>query len=185
MQNLTLNYPNIVDGLGQVHSIADCREYLTFGPWLYLVPQYRPESVLMLGYGGGTAAGLMRLFYGDMPITAVDMLDCSAFDTYNVELIKADALEWVMRTDRRFDAVVVDLFREGSYYPEPFVYSPTFAQRLSDIGNYLILHSVQGDDLSSYAHLRKIRTLSLGRTDPYAPEFHYFLVHDIARLPVR
>ena len=58
MAILTLNYPNIQDEKGQVHSIADPTEYITFGVWIYLVPQYHPKNVLMLGSGGGTTANL-------------------------------------------------------------------------------------------------------------------------------
>lgn len=184
MEKLTLNAPNIVDGLNQVHSVYPCTDYLTFGAWIYLVPQYKPKSVLMLGYGGGTAAGLIRLFYGDVPITAVDMLDCSDFNYYDVELIQADAEDFMRTTDRTFDVIVVDLYREASYYLEPFVRTPGFVSDLERVGNYVILHDVEGQDIFAYSHLRKIRTLSLNRTDPYNPVFHYFMINDVP-LPVR
>lgn len=183
MAKLTLNYPNVQDERGQLHSIADPTLYLTFGIWLYLVPQYKPESVLMLGFGGGTAAKLIRIFYGDVPITAVDFSDVSEFAN-DVEWIKADAKGWVHQTDRHFDAVIVDLYDTGDMHPPEFVFSNEFAQRLGEISNYIILHTVVGDDVSAYDY-KRIRTLNLGRTDQYAPEVHYYMVNEIARLPVR
>lgn len=185
MEKLTLNAPNIVDGLNQIHSIFPCEGYLTFGAWIYLVPQYKPESVLMLGYGGGTAAGLIRKFYGDIPITAVDMLDCSEFNFYDVEMIIDDALKFVLNTERKFDSVIVDLYREGSYQAESFVFTKEFVNALKRIANYVIIHAVIGDDMSQYSDLRHIRTLSLNSGGPYEPHFHYFMVNDIPSLPIR
>lgn len=181
---LHLNTPNIQDDLGQLHSVVPCTEYLTFGAWLYLVPQYKPKSVLMLGYGGGTAAGLMRLFYGDVPITAVDMLDCSEFNYYDVNFVQKDALEY-LRTCEKFDVITVDLFREGSYYAEPFVYGVEFAKLLSEKCNYGIVHAVVGDDMSAYKEFYKVRTLSLNTNSPYCPEFHYYIFNQNIPLPVR
>jgi spermidine synthase len=139
----------------------------------------------MLGYGGGTAAGLMRLFYGDIPITAVDMHDCIEFNYYGVELIQADALEYMRSTEKQFDVISVDLFREGSYYAEPFVYEKEFATLLSQKCNYGIVHTVVDDDMSAYADFYRVRTLSLNTDSKYCPEFHYFMFNDQIPLPVR
>lgn len=184
MAKLTLNYPNIEDEKGQVHSIADPSMYLTFGSWIYLVPQYKPDSVLMLGYGGGTAAMYINLFYKDVPMTAVDFSDVSEFIVDNVEWVNQDAKEYV-KTAPKFDAVIVDLFDTDDMVPQSFVYSQEFADNLGKISNYIILHSVVGQDVSAYDQFTKVRTLNLGRTDKYAPEIHYYMVNDIPRLPVR
>ena len=184
MKRLVLNSPNIQDQRGELHSVYPCTEYLTFGAWIYLVPQYKPKSVLMLGYGGGTSAGLIRMFYGDVPITAVDMDDCSDFNYYDVELIEQDAREFMRDTDRHFDSIIIDLFREGEYYPEPFVRDPEFVKDLERCGNYIILHDVKGQDISAYDHLHKVRSLDLNRPDKYNPIFHYFMVNDVP-IPIR
>lgn len=184
MAKLKLNYPNIEDEKGQIHSLADPTMYLTFGSWIYLVPQYKPKNVLMLGYGGGTAAKLIRMFYGDVPITAVDFSDVSEFLIDGVEWVEADAKEYV-KTAPKFDCVVVDLFDTDDFTPQEFVYSQEFAGALGKIADYIILHSVVGKDVSAYNHYDKIRTLNLGREDKYAPEIHYYMVNDIPSLPVR
>jgi len=185
MEKLRANYPNIVDGLNQVHSIYPCTGYLTFGPWLYLVPQYKPENILMLGYGGGTTAGLIRMFYGDVPITAVDMLDCTEFNYYDVNLIQADAFEFVKNCNDKYDTVIVDLYREGSYCLESFVFDPLFVEKLKEIANYIIIHALESDSMEAYADIKKVRTLSLNVDSEYNPNFHYYAVNQINKLPVQ
>ena len=185
MAKLSLIYPNIQEEAGQIHSIADTSLYLTFGIWIYLVPQYKPESVLMLGYGGGTAAKYIRLFYGeDVPITAVDFSDVSEFLTTNTTWVNEDAEEYVKK-DVHFDTVIVDLYDTNDFHPQGFVFSKEFADNLARIGNYLIVHTVVGDDMSAYKDFKLIRTLNIGRKDEYAPEVHYYMINDIPRLPVR
>ena len=183
MAKLTLNYPNIQDERGQLHSIADESLYLTFGIWIYLVPQYKPDNVLMLGYGGGTAAKLIRRFYGDVPITAVDFSDVSEFLLPGVEWVEQDAREYVTSAPK-FDCVIIDLYDTGDFTLPAWVLEPEFASNVGKIADYIILHAIVGDDVSAY-DFRKIRSLNIGRTDRYAPEVHYFMVNDIPRLPVR
>ena len=184
MAKLELNYPNIQDERGQLHSIADPSLYLTFGVWLYLVPQYKPTSVLMLGYGGGTAAKYIRMFYGDVPITAVDFSDVSEFLIDGVEWIREDAKEWVYDTDQKFDCVIVDLYDTGDFHPPEFVLSKKFAKRLGEICNYIILHTTRDDDTSAYDYY-KVRELTTNSRGEFEPHFHYYMVNEIPSLPVR
>jgi hypothetical protein len=180
---LKKNLPNIEDDVGQVQSVFPCIEYLTFGPWLYLVPQYKPKNVLILGYGGGTAAGLIRMFYGDVPITAVDIEDCSEFNFYNVELIQADAREYI-KTCKRFDAVIIDMFQAGSRRPVDFVFSDEFVGGLGKKARYIIVHANEDSDMSAYT-FTKVRELSTGAKSTPTPRFYYYMVEDINELPVR
>jgi len=184
MAELTLNYPNIQDERGQLHSIADPTLYLTFGVWLYLVPQYKPKSVLMLGYGGGTAAKYIRMFYGDVPITAVDFSDVSEFLIDGVEWVNQNAKDYV-KTAPKFDAVIVDLFDTDDMHPQAFVHSKEFADDLGKIANYIILHSVRGNDVSAYDKYHHVRRLDLNTKGTHVPVFDYYMVNDIPRLPVR
>lgn len=185
MAELSLNYPNIQDERGQLHSIADPSLYLTFGIWLYLVPQYKPENVLMLGYGGGTAAKLIRMFHGDVPITAVDFSDVSGFLIDNVEWIRENAKEYV-KSAPPYDCVIVDLFDTNDMHPQDFVLTKEFAQDLGKIANYIILHTVTGDDTGEFdTRFTKIRDLSTNSGGKYEPRVHYYMVNDIPSLPVR
>lgn len=184
MAELTLNYPNIQDERGQLHSVADPTLYLTFGVWLYLVPQYKPKSVLMLGYGGGTAAKYIRMFYGDVPITAVDISDVSEFLIDGVEWVNQNAKEYV-KTAPRFDAVLIDLFDTGDMTPQAFVLTDEFAEDVGKIANYIVLHTTRDDDVSAYDQFHKVRQLSTNSGSVYEPQFHYYMVNEIASLPVR
>lgn len=184
MAELTLNYPNIQDERGQLHSIADENLYLTFGVWLYLVPQYKPKNVLMLGYGGGTAAKYIRKFYGDVPITAVDYSDVSAFLLDGVDWIRQDAREYI-KTAPKFDCVIVDLYDTGDYHCPKFVLSQDFANRLGNIADYLILHTMKDDDVSAYDKYYKVRQLSTNSGGEFEPHFHYYMINEIPSLPVR
>lgn len=185
MAELSLNYPNIQDERGQIHSVANDSLYLTFGPWIYLVPQYKPESVLMLGYGGGTAAMYIRRFYGDVPITAVDFSDISEFLLDGVTWVNQNAKDYV-KIAPKFDSVIVDLYDTGDYHPQPFVLTKEFADDLGKIANYIILHAVVGDDTSAYdGQFTKIRELTTNSGGEYEPHFHYYMVNEIPSLPVR
>lgn len=178
MAQLRLNYPNIVDENDEIHSIADPTLYLTFGIWIYQVPQYKPESVLMLGYGGGTAAKLIQMFYGDVPITAVDFSDVSEFLIDGVTWVQEDAQEYV-KTAPHFDTVIVDLYDAGQNRPQPFVLEQEFADNLGKIANYIILHSIKGDDVSAYYKYKKIRELSTNAGGEFEPHFYYYVVNDV------
>lgn len=137
----------------------------------------------MLGYGGGTAAKYIRMFHGDVPITAVDFSDVSEFLIDGVEWVNQDAREYV-KTAPKFDCVIVDLYDTGDFHLPKWVLEPEFANNVAKIADYVILHAIIGDDISAWDY-PKIRSLNLGRTDPYAPEVHYFMINEIPSLPVR
>jgi spermidine synthase len=180
MPGLSINYPNIVDSNNQIHSVHPCTSYLTFGPWIYMVPQYKPKSVLMLGYGGGTAVGLIKLFYGeDVEITAVDIEDCTELDFYNINIIRADAQEFV-KTCGFYDCIIVDLYGDEGLEPPEFVFSKEFVSNVEKKCNYLIVDATEKSDNSAYKHLHKVKSLALNQN-----RFHYYMVNRIPELPIR
>ena len=140
------------DNNGNSFSAYPPTTYLTFAYWIYMVPQYKPESILILGYAGGTIAGLIRLLYGDVPITAVDIEPCP--DRYGVTLVQADAKEYV-KTCGKFDCVILDLFSTDNCTPCDFVSSPEFVADLKRIANYLIVNTLH-TDMSAYKDLRRV-----------------------------
>ena len=161
-----------------IDSVYPCTEYLTFGPWIYLVPQIKPQSVLMLGYAGGTVAGLMRRLYGyDFPITAVDTAEPENTFEYSVDFVQADARIY-MDDAEHHEVLIVDLWE---WDPPDFVFTQEFATEVSSKCDYLIVHAMDYSDMSAYSHLHKVRTLGLD----YGARFHYFMVNRVARLPVR
>ena len=167
---------NITDSKGGRNSIYPPVEGLTFHPWIYMVPQYRPDDVLMLGYAGGTTAGLIRMIYGySVPITAVDIAECE--DYYNVDLIQEDAQEYI-KTCRKFDSVIVDVYEDGEHIPCSFVTKQEFVTQLKDKARYIIVHAKESTDMGIYGKPLKVLELNDSR-------FYYYMVERIARLPIR
>jgi len=168
---------NICDSSGHVSSVFPATEYLTFGPWIYMVPQYKPESVLILGYAGGTTAGLIRLFYGDIPITGVDIGETE--NLYDVDIVKADASHYI-KTCKPFDTVIVDVFDDGGLNPCDFVFTQEFVDDLKNKANYIIVHADETSDMSAYRGIKQIKVLSLNSS-----RFYYFMVNEIHAIPIR
>jgi len=160
------------DKLGNSYSVYPPTTYLTFSYWIYMVPQYKPKSVLILGYGGGTVAGLIRLLYGDVPITAVDIEPCE--DRYGVQFIQADAKEYI-KTCGKFDTVVVDLFSTGTCFePCDFVSSHDFVENLKKIANYIIVNGLRSD-MTVYDSLRK---MGVNKASGSAEQIYYYEVNE-------
>lgn len=84
----------------------------------HAVIQYNmtPRNALLLGYGGGSAAAVLKGNFPDVEITAVEIdseviyLAKKYFFTRDVELILSDAKEYVQQSDSEFDLIVVDVF---------------------------------------------------------------------------
>lgn len=120
--------------------------------FIYLVPPYKPENVLMLGFGGGTTAGLIQMLYGDVPITAVDTV---RYDSpYTVTFIQQDAREYV-RNASQYDVVIVDVFPDGEDKVCDFVVTQEFVTDLMKIARYVIVNTIGDTDMSAYSVLKK------------------------------
>lgn len=176
---LHLEYPYILDENRGIQSFRNISDYLTFGPFIYMVPQYKPKSVLMLGYGGGTTAGLIRNFYGDVPITAVDIEDCSEFNWYDVDLVQADAKEYVKDCDF-YDTIIVDCYGSEGLEPPQFIFTKEFVDNVTKKCNYLIVDATEKSNMKHYKNLHKVKTLQLNQN-----RFHYFMINEIPSLPIR
>lgn len=97
------------------------------GYWPALLPESRPQRTLLLGLGGGTVVSLLRgRFRGD-PLDIVGVDDDSrvlrlagpAFGLAQegLTIVQADAAAYLatcIQQERRFDYVIVDLFRDGA-----------------------------------------------------------------------
>lgn len=158
-------------------SVFPPTKYLTFGVWIYLVPQYKPKNVLVLGYDDGTVAGLIRLLYGDIPITGVDIKPLG-INRYNVNYVQADACEFVKNCGK-YDCVIVDCFNGDDQNPCGFITSKEFAENLIKIANYIIINTLKEPDLSAYNRLRKI---GVNKPSGLANLVYYFEVNKIPDL---
>jgi spermidine synthase len=89
------------------------------GYWAAMVPDDRPRNTLILGLGGGTIARLVQARWGSVPMVGVDD-DAEIVETAGrvgwlplngLEVVMADAFEYVQTCERQFDFIAVDLFR--------------------------------------------------------------------------
>jgi spermidine synthase len=117
------------------------------------------ESLLVLGWAGGSIAGLIKQFKYSPYITAVE-LDKRMIDIYNkkfkknhykkLELINDDAIDYVKDLNKKFDTIIIDVFDEGKV-PEPF-WSIEFVYNILKCSNCIIWNS-HGDinELTKFA----------------------------------
>lgn len=165
-----INPKFLKDKNGTPYSVYPPTTYLTFYYWIYMVPQYKPKNVLMLGFAQGAVAGLIRLIWGDdVPITAVDINECE--NRYkNVEFIKGDAQEFV-KDCKEYDAVLVDLFTTYDSEPCEFVGSEEFVSNLGRISNYLIVNSLH-IDMTPYK--KRFKKIGINKASERAEHIYYF-----------
>lgn len=158
-------------------SVYPAERHLTFNCYIYMVPQYKPESVLMLGFGGGTTAGLIRKIYGDVPITGVDTKPCEP--VYGVEFIQADAEEF-MKTCGHFDTIILDIFESDKWDNPPFLNDKEFVSNLVKKGNYIIVNTLKNLDMSEYR--RQATKVGINSPSGVANKIYYFRTTDIPHL---
>ena len=131
-----------------VHSVYDPGELLTGGPWDYfmLAPLFvadggaaAPRDALLIGLAGGTAARQLTAAYGPIPIEGVEIDPeiAQIADEYfaldeldNVDVIVADGRYALKISERRFDLIGVDAYRQP-YIPFQLT-SREFFQDVSD-----------------------------------------------------
>ena len=127
--HLVVNSGHANQSYGNLHAVwQECLRELK-------VERDPPESILILGFGAGSAASILRGEIGlKAPITGVEgdpeMLRI-AKEFFHVDrfkdltLIHSDALEFVARNTERYDLVLVDLCHELDLAPgvdeEPFL----------------------------------------------------------------
>jgi len=88
--------------------------------------EVRPEKVLLLGFGGGSAAWVVRRRFPKAKIKAVEidplilMLAKKYFrvkEIRNLSLVIADAAKWIKKSKEKFDLVLIDTY-QGEKIPE-------------------------------------------------------------------
>ena len=121
---------------GGVQSVWPC-EYGFSGYWSLMVPPFKPESVLILGYGWGTTAALIKKIWGkEVHIIGVDTtLEPKRFDPNS--MIQEDAKRFVKKNRGKVDVVLIDLF-EGMY-PSEFLMDDKFVRDVKRITKKLLI----------------------------------------------
>jgi spermidine synthase len=128
-QNGDQRYLVLNEGLA-VHSIYNPTRLLTGGPWDYftLAPLYgnrhwdgqKPGRVLIVGLAGGTVARQLTAAFGPVPIDGVEIdpriIDVGRryFDMNepNLNAIAADGRYYLDTTDRQYDLIAIDAYRQ-------------------------------------------------------------------------
>ncbi len=117
-----------------------------------LIPKsFVPQTVLLLGLGGGSNTNLVRKLYPNAAITAVD-IDLLMVDIgrkyfglgkiKNIEIVIADALDFVKKfnQDTHYDLVLVDCF-EGKYIPKKLE-NLDFLETLKKHSRYTLINRI-------------------------------------------
>ncbi len=94
----------------------------------HLLPKdYQPESVLLLGLGGGSALFWLRKHYPNAALTAIeiDPVMIGIAKEYfkvdkikNLEIINTDAVKFIKETKRKFSLILVDCYQGFDTPPE-------------------------------------------------------------------
>lgn len=113
---------------GAIHAWHDQHQLLTGQAWDLIAAapilrsQGEPRSILMLGLAGGTSLRVLRYLLPEAKLTAID-IDAEmialarkhmALDEIDIEVICADAYQWLAQNQRQFDVVVDDLYLAGT-----------------------------------------------------------------------
>ena len=116
----------------------------------HCIPPFKPSSVLILGYGKGQIASLIRKIHGsDIQVTGVDLVP-QDYKYMEYKIVIADAKDYVKEstshifTKNRFDYIVVDLF-DGDKVPD-FVFESEFASRLYQMTKKMLCLNVMAED---------------------------------------
>lgn len=132
---------------GVLHTQYNPRQALTGSVWDLLLlpallqPQRRFERVLVLGVGGGAVINLLRRHARFAAVTGVELdglhLQLARrffdLDTEGVELVQADARDWLLRYEgESFDLIIDDLFMEVDREPARAVSATPAWLRLLD-----------------------------------------------------
>ncbi len=170
----------ITDGVILSVAVADADP--PFGYWAAMLPSERPANALLLGLGAATLAHLLNRRFPKIPIIGVDndpellefARDHFDLDLPNLEIVVADAFDYVAHCERRFDFVAVDLFVGSAF--ERGVLSRPFLRRLKSIasaGGEIAFNLYR--ERRSESHLGRIhRILPIARVDRLS---HNVVVH--------
>jgi spermidine synthase len=112
----------LVDGV--VISVAVDSAEPPSGYWAAMLPDGSPRSALLLGLGGGTLAHLLARRHPGIELVGVDLDDelidfareQFGLDVPGLEVVIADAFEYVEGCGRSFDFIAVDLFAGYAFH---------------------------------------------------------------------
>lgn len=120
----------------------------------HLLPKgYRPESILVLGLGGGSVIRYLRRRYPSARLTAVEidpvMIDIARkhFGVGKVKsltIVNTDAVKFIKETKRKFSLILVDCY-QGFKTPPGFD-DIKVLQKMKAISDHLLINRLYWDD---------------------------------------
>lgn len=126
---------------GALYSFDPPETLFGFTYHAHMIPPYKPEKMLILGYGDGAIAELTRKIWGnDIEITGVDICKYDyKFTEYKI--IVKDALQYVVECTesmfrKQYDYIVVDLY--CSKKMPKFIFNVEFIVRLAKMSKEMI-----------------------------------------------
>ena len=137
---------------GSLQSIEPAMTAFGYSYWSYMIPPFKPESLLILGVGEWTIFKLIRKVWGDqIRFTGIDIRR-----PYELcgwlwrDFIEGDAKIEIKKLEEKYDYIVVDI-SNGSEIPE-WVFSEEFVKDLARITGKLLSINVLGKakDMSFY-----------------------------------
>ena len=109
--------------------------------WEMMIPDKRPETVLMLGVGAGTLARMLLEKWSDIQITGIEISEevinaahkHMGLKEIKMRLITADAFDYVFEDKNTYDLILIDIF-DGYNFPLKFL-MPKFVKRCQELLN--------------------------------------------------
>lgn len=138
-----------------MYSVKPAESLFGYTVWSQMIPPFKPAHTLILGYGGGTAAALMRKIWGTCKITGVD-IEAANHDFVEYKMKTMDAKDFLIDattaafkdylfTKDKYDYVCIDLW-DGDK-PCDFIFDVEFAVRLREIATGLVCLNVRNQDV--------------------------------------
>ena len=138
-----------------LYSVDPCETMFGYTYFSNLIPPFKPHHTLILGYGAGTVANLMRKIWGDCKITGVDIETSNhKVIEYRQKVMDAKKFLWDATTPAfkdyifvkdKYDYVCIDLWNGLEVCP--FVFDVEFAVRLREIATGLVSMNVLMTDV--------------------------------------
>lgn len=119
----------------------------------HMIPCFKPETMLILGYGHGVVAKLTRKIWGEkIKITGVDT-NPGTYKHIEHRIVVGDAYDYVKHcTDSmfktRYDYICIDLYDENVQIPD-YVFQTEFVVRLREMCKKMLCTNFTQDDLDS------------------------------------
>lgn len=142
---------------GTIYSMSPPEVLWGFTVASHMVPPFRPESTLILGYGNGQVSACMRKVWGQSKVTGVDV-ERREWSYVEFRLIVGDAWEYIRDCTngiikKRFDYICVDLWDGGETLDVMF--TPEFSVRLKDMAKKMVCMNVRKADMRRIMDMMK------------------------------